>query len=91
MSNNANSPTGGQVVSRVLKAHGINTAFSLAGVAHAQVLYALHDDGFNIVSSRNETATVAAADGYARASGKVGVAMIVGYQGLPNVLVNFSA
>ena len=86
MSGNANFPTGGQVVSRVLKAHGINTAFSLAGVAHAQVLYALHADGFHIVSSRNETATVAAADGYARVSGKVGVAMIVGYQGMPNVL-----
>lgn len=86
MSTTTNLLTGGQVVSRVLKAHGINTAFSLAGVAHAQVLYALHDDGFNIVSSRNETATVAAADGYARVSGKVGVAMIVGYQGMPNVL-----
>ena len=86
MSNSTNLLTGGQVVSRVLKAHGINTAFSLAGVAHAQVLYALHEDGFNIISSRNETATVAAADGYARVSGKVGVAMIVGYQGMPNVL-----
>ena len=86
MSHSTNLLTGGQVVSRVLKAHGINTAFSLAGVAHAQVLYAMHDDGFNIVSSRNETATVAAADGYARVSGKVGVAMIVGYQGMPNVL-----
>src|SRR5207248_59563 len=51
-----------------------------------QVLYALHDDGFHIISSRNEAATVAAADGYARISGKVGVAMIVGYQGMPNVL-----
>jgi acetolactate synthase-1/2/3 large subunit len=39
-----------------------------------------------MISGRHETATVAAADGYARVSGKLGIAMIVGDQGLPNAM-----
>jgi acetolactate synthase I/II/III large subunit len=86
VTSSSNHPTGGDIVCEVLKAHDINTVFCLAGVAHANTLYSLHREGFHIVSSRHESATVAQADGYARVTGKPGIAMVVGYQGLPSVL-----
>lgn len=81
-----NSLTGGQVISRVLQCYGIRTTFCLAGAAHAHALYAFADDGIAVISGRHETGTVGAADGYARVTGKPGIAMIAGYQGLPNAI-----
>ncbi len=86
MTTSTNHPTGGDIVCEVLRSHDINTVFCLAGVAHANTLYSLQREEFHIVSSRHESATVAQADGYARVSGKPGIAMVVGYQGLPSVL-----
>jgi acetolactate synthase I/II/III large subunit len=81
-----NTLTGGQVMSRIFQAYGIRTVFCLAGAAHAHALYAFADDGLHIVSGRHETGSVGAADGYARITGRPGVAMIAGYQGLPNAM-----
>lgn len=81
-----NRLTGGQVIARALAKTGIKTAFCLAGTAHTHLLFALEDLKFRIVSGRHETGTVAAADGYARVTGKVGVAMIKAEQGLPNAM-----
>jgi len=78
--------TGGQLVARALKAHGIETVFSLAGTTHAHILKALDDDGFAIVPGRSENGTVGAADGYARVTGKCGVALIIADQGVPNAM-----
>ena len=78
--------TGGQIVSRALRAHGINTVFGLAGTSHAHLLEALEQDGVAIVPSRTENGTVGAADGYARVSGKCGVALVIADQGLPNAM-----
>ncbi|MBT5239359.1 MAG: thiamine pyrophosphate-binding protein [Rhodospirillaceae bacterium] len=81
-----NRLTGGQVISRILKGYGIETAFVLAGAAHSHTLYAFEDDGMAVVSGRHETGTVGAADGYARVTGKPGIAMIAGKQGMPNAM-----
>ncbi len=81
-----NRLNGGQVIIRTLKKTGIKTIFCLSGTAHTHLLFAAQDEKFRIVSGRHETATVAAADGYARVSGKVGVALIKADQGLPNAL-----
>lgn len=78
--------TGGQAVVQVMQAHGLNTVSCLAGAAHAPLLRDLEAAQFHIVPSRHENATVGVADGYARVTGKVGVAMIAGLQGLPNAL-----
>jgi acetolactate synthase-1/2/3 large subunit len=86
MSGTDNLPTGGQAMVEVLKAQGVRTVFCLAGAAHAPFLRDLEVARFHIISSRSENATVAAADGYARACGKVGIAMIAGHQGMPNAL-----
>ncbi len=81
-----NQLTGGQVISRILKGYGIETTFVLAGAAFAHTLYAFEDDGMAIVSGRHETGTIGAADGYARVTGKPGIAMIAGKQGMPNAM-----
>lgn len=78
--------TGGQAMVAAFRAAGLRTVFSLAGAAHAPLLRDLEQADFHIVSSRNENATVAAADGFARVTGLPGVAMIAGHQGLPNAL-----
>ena len=78
--------TGGQIVAGALRAHGINTVFSLAGTTHTDVLDPLDQDGFSIVPGRSENGTVGAADGYARVTGKCGVALIIADQGVPNAM-----
>ena len=77
---------GGEIIARCLQQHGVTTVFSLAGTAHTYLLEALSPLGVSVVSTRHETNTVLAADGYARASGKVGVALLKNDQGLPNAM-----
>ncbi|MBL8643716.1 MAG: thiamine pyrophosphate-binding protein [Rhodospirillaceae bacterium] len=86
----SNTMTGGQVINRALQRYGVNTAFALAGTAHAHLLWAMEQDKarhpWTIISGRHETGTVGAADGYARATGKLGIAMINAEHGLPNAM-----
>lgn len=86
MTDKSNHLTGGQVISRILQGYGIETTFVLAGAAFANTLYALEEDGLTVISGRHETGTVGAADGYARVTGKPGIAMIAGKQGMPNAM-----
>jgi acetolactate synthase-1/2/3 large subunit len=83
--------TGGMVVSRALRRHGIRTVFALAGASHTHLLDALDRDGVRIVSGRHESGTIAAADGYARISGRIGVALVIADQGMPNAITGIAA
>ncbi|MFO1425401.1 MAG: thiamine pyrophosphate-binding protein [Steroidobacteraceae bacterium] len=78
--------TGGKVVSRALSRYGIRTVFAVAGASHTHLLDALDQDGFRIVSNRHESGCVGAADGYARITGRLGVALIIADQGTPNAI-----
>jgi acetolactate synthase-1/2/3 large subunit len=78
--------TGGMVVSRALGRYGIRTVFAVAGASHTHLLDALDRDGLRIVSSRHESGCVSAADGYARLTGRLGVALIIADQGTPNAI-----
>lgn len=78
--------TGGMVVSRALSRYGIRTVFAVAGASHTHLLDALDRDGFTIIGSRHESGCVGAADGYARISGRLGVALIIADQGTPNAI-----
>jgi len=80
------SLTGGMVVSRALARYGIRTVFSLAGASHTFLLEALQRDGLRIISNRHESGCVSAADGYARVTGRLGVALIIADQGMPNAI-----
>ena len=85
-SSNAGVITGGMVVSRALSRYGVGTVFALGGASHTYLLDALDRDGFRVISNRHESGCIGAADGYARISGKLGVALIIADQGTPNAI-----
>ena len=71
--------TGAQALVLQLAAEGVDTVFALPGVqimAAFDALYEYRDD-VRLVHVRHEQATTYMADGYARVTGKVGVAMAV--------------
>ncbi len=78
--------TGSAVISAMLRRLGIRTVFSLAGAAHYRLLDQLDQDGCAIITSRHEAATVLAADGYSRVTGRPGVAVIIAPQGIVNAV-----
>ncbi len=71
--------SGAQALVRQLRSEGVDTIFALPGVqimAAFDALYEAQKD-INLVHVRHEQATTYMADGYAKATGKVGVAMAV--------------
>ncbi len=77
---------GGELITRVLSAHGVGTVFSVAGASHSHLLDPLDRAGIHIISNRHEAGAVGGADGYARTRRGLGVALIVADQGLPNAV-----
>ena len=77
--------TGGQALIHSIYNEGVRVIFGLPGVQmyHA-VIPILDYPDMKFVTTRHEQATTYMADGYARASGKVGVAMVVPGPGLQN-------
>ncbi len=71
--------TGAQALVRQLIAEGVDTIFALPGVQIMAAFDAFHEyrDDIRLVHVRHEQATTYMADGYAKATGKVGVAMAV--------------
>ncbi|MBT6961799.1 MAG: thiamine pyrophosphate-binding protein, partial [Rhodospirillaceae bacterium] len=74
------------VMRRVLERFGVKTVFALAGASQTLLLDECEKADFRIVPSRHESATVGAADGYSRVTGKVGIAMVNVDQGMPNAI-----
>ena len=68
----------------------VKTVFALAGAGHTHFLLPLKGRGIRIVGARHETGAVGAADGYARATGNLGIAAIIAEQGLPNAITPIS-
>ena len=82
----SNQLTGAGVMARVLQRFGVTSVFSLAGASQTHLLDACDKARMRIVPGRHETATVGAADGYSRVTGKVGIACINVDQGMPNAI-----
>jgi acetolactate synthase-1/2/3 large subunit len=78
--------SGGQLLAKAIHRQGISTVFSLAGAAHYRLLDALQQDDVRIISGRHESATLIAADGYSRVTGKPGIALVIANQGLANAV-----
>lgn len=77
--------TGGAAAIAALEAAGVEVVFGIPGV-HTLALYdALHDRGIRHVLARHEQGAGFMADGYARATGKPGVALIITGPGITNV------
>ena len=77
--------TGGAAAIAALEAAGVEVVFGIPGV-HTLALYdALHDSSIRHVLARHEQGAGFMADGYARATGKPGVALIITGPGITNV------
>jgi acetolactate synthase-1/2/3 large subunit len=77
--------TGGAAAIAALEAAGVEVVFGIPGV-HTLALYdALHGRGIRHVLARHEQGAGFMADGYARATGKPGVALIITGPGITNV------
>ena len=65
--------TGGRTVAAALAAHGVELLWGIPGTHNLELYAGLRDVGIRHVSPRHEQGGAFAADGYARASGRVGV------------------
>ena len=64
---------------------GVRVIFGLPGVQLYHAMDALYDEsGIRFITTRHEQATAYMADGYARASGEIGTALVVPGPGLLN-------
>src|SRR5687768_3933292 len=82
----ATQSTGAELVMRALEACEVDTVFGIPGV-HTLALYdALPKSGIRHVLARHEQGIGFMADGYARATGKPGVAFVITGPGVTNIL-----
>ena len=83
--------TGGQALAKSLYREGVRVIFGLPGAQLYYATDALFDEpGIRWISTRNEQATTFMADGYARASGGIGTAMVVPGPGVLNATSGLS-
>ncbi len=77
--------SGGEALARSLVKEGVEVVFGIPGIQVYGIVAALRDEpGIRLISTRHEQATTYMADGYARASGEPGVALVVPGAGLYN-------
>ncbi len=77
---------GGRIVARAIKAEGIDHVFTLCG-GHIQNIYdGCLDEGIRVVDVRHEQTAGHAADGYARVTGRPGVALVTAGPGVTDVV-----
>src|SRR3954470_11428877 len=79
-------PTGAQLIVDLLEAEGVEVAFGLPGVHNLALWEALRGSSIRLVGVRHEQAAAYAADGYARATGRLGVALTTTGPGAANTL-----
>jgi len=82
---NIKTITGGRSLIRCLYNEGVKVIFGLPGVQIYHAIIPILDyPDIRFITTRHEQSTTCMADGYARAGGKIGVAMMVpgpGWQG----------
>ncbi|MBI4627857.1 MAG: hypothetical protein HY729_04025, partial [Candidatus Rokubacteria bacterium] len=83
--------TGGEALVKQLRREGVSVIFGLPGVQLYGTLAALREEpGIRFVTTRHEQATSYMADGYARAGGAIGTALVVPGPGLLNAAAGLS-
>jgi acetolactate synthase-1/2/3 large subunit len=68
--------SGGHLVAKALKAEGVDVIFTLCGGHIIDIYDGCVDEGINVVDVRHEQVAAHAADGYARVTGRPGVAVV---------------
>ena len=77
--------SGGEALAKSLVNEGVEVVFGIPGVQTYGIIAGIRDEpGLRMITTRHEQATTYMADGYARASGKPGVATVVPGVGLYN-------
>ena len=82
--------TGSQILLESLKLEGVDTVFGYPGGAVINIYDDLYSSSINHVLTRHEQAAVHAADGYARCTGKVGVAIATSGPGATNTVTGIA-
>ena len=83
--------TGAQILCRVLREHGVETIWGYPGGAIMPFYHALPDTpALRHVLVRHEQAAAHAADGYARASGQIGVCVATSGPGATNLVTGLA-
>ncbi len=85
MAGNSNSNVG-QATIQLLEQYGVDTVFGIPGVHTLEFCRGLNASGIRHVQARNEQGAGFMADGYARVSGKPGVALVISGPGVTNAL-----
>ena len=77
--------SGGEALAHSLAGEGVEVVFGIPGIQIYGIVAVLRDEpDLRLISTRHEQATTYMADGYARASGRPGVALVVPGVGLYN-------
>jgi thiamine pyrophosphate-dependent acetolactate synthase large subunit-like protein len=75
-----------EVIANTFRAAGVDLAFGVPGIHNMGLWPDLQDAGITLMSSRHEQGTVYAADGYARATGRLGLALTTTGPGAANAV-----
>lgn len=81
---------GAEIVLRCLRAEGVDLVFGYPGGAIMPLYDALEGSGVTHILTRHEQGAVFAAEGYARSTGKVGVAMATSGPGATNLVTGIA-
>ena len=84
------APHGGQLMARALRACGVDTLFTLCGGHILPLLDACPEAGLRVIDHRHEGAAALAAEGYALATGRAGVAAVTAGAGFTNALTGLA-
>ena len=79
-------PTGGEMVVKCLEREGVDIVFGLSGGAAMPIFDALVDSKVKLILVRHEQGATHMADGFARSTGKVGVALVTSGPGATNTV-----
>lgn len=82
--------TGSQIIIECLKREGVDILFNYPGGAVLPLFDELQNGPFHQLLVRHEQAAVHAADGYARATGKVGVVIVTSGPGATNTVTGIA-
>ena len=81
---------GGEMLVRMLERHGIRELFTLHG-GHLDAIYqAAKNHGLRLIDTRHEQAAGHAADGWARTTGRPGVAIVTAGPGVTDVITGLA-
>lgn len=81
---------GAQILLEALKREGVDTIFGYPGGAVLPIYDAIYDLDLKHILTRHEQGAVHAADGYARATGKVGVCLVTSGPGATNLVTGIA-